>query len=141
MLRYLLVLILLGISCRGENDPDPEKRSADLHITKDDFVADRSDFRKLLEDMLSFFWDTKDQYNEAINRKAEHEAQSLRETNDCPEKIENATCEHHQAEPMGGCCVDYGQVRGFLVRLDAWNEFVSSQSAMLEYGSNIVALM
>ncbi|XP_047498044.1 delta-like protein B [Penaeus chinensis] len=110
MLRYLLVLILLGISCRGENAPDPENPIAEPHIAKEDFVADRRDFRKLLEDMLSFFWDTKDQYNEAMNREAEHDAQSPRETNECPEKIENASCDHHQAEPMGGCCVDYGNL-------------------------------
>ncbi|XP_037773252.1 uncharacterized protein LOC119568926, partial [Penaeus monodon] len=121
MLRYLLVLILLGISCRGEMIRTQRNEAPICTSLRTTFVADRSDFRKLLEDMLSFFWDTKDQYNEAINRRRNTKPNRSGRQIDCPEKIENATCEHHQAEPMGGCCVDYGQVRGFLVRLDAWN--------------------
>lgn len=102
MLKYLLVLVLLGISCRGEKEPDPEQRIAEIHVTAEDFQAERNDFTKLLEDMLSFFWDERKQLDEAANREEVPE--------DCPPEIPNATCDQHKAEPPGGCCVDYGNI-------------------------------
>ncbi|XP_042858606.1 protein psiO-like [Penaeus japonicus] len=107
MLRYLVVLVLLGTTCHVKSNPNPEETVPESPDVEEDFATNRNDFRKLLEDMLSFFWNTDGEYDRLLNRDEDDHHHDLDLTpKSCPEEIENANCKEHSQAPMPGCCID-----------------------------------